>query len=271
MIDAQEAARLVTTADAVLFDWDGCLAVNSALLPGAREILSALSDRSYILSNNSTDHPRDLLALLSYFGIDLPVDNVLLAGHQTLLREAARHARRAINIVAAPQMVALAAELGLMPVHFTDQDVGEVETLVIMRDTSFTFTKLTAAVNAARACKRIVVSNPDLTHPGGDDSVHPETGALLAAIQSCLGNRSPEIEVIGKPNSFLFMAALGKAGVAPGDAVMIGDNPATDGVGARACGMPFVQVHPEAPLTMAELADAVCAIIERTPQRSIIR
>ncbi|MEO7468392.1 MAG: HAD family hydrolase [Sphingobium limneticum] len=265
MIDAQEAARLITSADAVLFDWDGCLAVSGALLPGAREILSALADRSYILSNNSTDHPRDLAGLLEYFDVVLPLENVLLAGHQTLLREASRHGGRAINIVAAPQMVALAAELGLMPVHFTDSDVGEVETLVIMRDTSFTFRKLTAAVNAARACKRIVVSNPDLTHPGGDGSVQPETGALLAAIQSCLGNRSPVIEVIGKPNPFLFLAALDKAGVAPGDAVMIGDNPTTDGAGARACGMPFVQVHPEGPLSMAVLAEAVFTILARTP------
>lgn len=269
MIDPQEAAGLITSAEAVLFDWDGCLAVGGALLPGAKEILRGLSERSYILSNNSTDHPRDLAGMLSYLDVNLPLGHILLAGHQTLVREASRSGGRAINIVAAPQMVALAAELGLFPVHFTDSDVGDVDTLVIMRDTSFTFRKLTAAVNAARSCKRIVVSNPDLTHPGGDGSVQPETGALLAAIQSCLGNRSPVIEVIGKPNPFLFMTALDEAGVAPGDAVMIGDNPTTDGVGARACGIPFVQVHPEGPLTMDLLAKAVCEALERTPQRSI--
>lgn len=261
MTDAQEAARLISSAEAVLFDWDGCLAIGGALLTGAASILRALAGRSYILSNNSTDHPRDLVGMLDYCDIAFPVENVLLAGHQTLLREAARRGSRAINIVAAPQMVALAAELGLMPVQFPDIDIGEVDTLVIMRDTSFSFRKLTSAINAARNCQRIVVSNPDVTHPGGDGFVQPETGALLAAIQACLGDRSPRIEIIGKPAATLFVAALEKAGAAPGAAVMIGDNPTTDGAGARAAGIPYVQVHPEGPLTMALLADAVCALI----------
>lgn len=261
MTDAHEAARLITTAEAVLFDWDGCLAVGGALLPGAKAMLHVLADKSYILSNNSTDHPRDLVALLEEGGVPFPVDHVLLAGHQTLLREAARTGDRAINIVAAPQMVALAAELGLMPVQFADIDVGGIDTLVVMRDTSFTFKKLTAAINAGRACKRIVVSNPDLTHPGNDGSVQPETGALLAAIEAGLGGRTPLIEIMGKPSPGLFLAALEKAGVSPVDAVMIGDNPSTDGAGARSCGIPFVQVHPDGPLTMASLAEAVCPLI----------
>ncbi len=260
MTDAQEAARLITSAEAVLFDWDGCLAVGGALLPGASSILRALAGRSYILSNNSTDHPRDLVGMLEYCDVLFPVENVLLAGHQTLLCEAARSVTRAINIVAAPQMVALAAELGLMPVQSPDIDTDDVDTLVIMRDTSFSFRKLTSAINAARSCKRIVVSNPDLTHPGSDGFVQPETGALLAAIQACLGDRSPKIEIIGKPSATLFVAALEKASAAPGAAVMIGDNPMTDGAGARAAGIPYVQVHPEGPLTMALLADAVCAL-----------
>lgn len=261
MTDAQEAARLITSAEAVLFDWDGCLVVGGALLPGASTILHALAGRSYILSNNSTDHPRDLVGMLDYCGLPFPAENVLLAGHQTLLREAVRTGARAINIVAAPQMVALAAELGLMPVQFPDIDVGEVDTLVIMRDTSFNFRKLTNAINAARNCKRIVVSNPDLTHPGGDGFVQPETGALLAAIQVCLGDRTPKIEIIGKPSATLFISALEKAGTDPAKAVMIGDNPTTDGAGARAAGIPFVHVHPEGPLTMKMLAEAVCALV----------
>lgn len=269
MFNAQEAAGFILAAKAVLFDWDGCLAAGGGLLPGAKDILHALRGKAYILSNNSTDQPRDLVRLLESLEVKFPVDHVLLAGHQTLAREAARLNGRPIRLVAAPQMVAHALNLGLNVVLGNEEEDVAVDTVIIMRDTSFNFRTLTTVVNSARDCRRVVVSNPDLTHPGLGGTVQPETGALFEAIRACLGDRTPEIEIIGKPSPELFIAALKRAGVGPAEAVMVGDNPTTDGAGATASGIPFVHVDPEGPLTMALLAQAVCETLDAETPRSI--
>ncbi|PJG47196.1 hypothetical protein CAF53_02290 [Sphingobium sp. LB126] len=269
VLSPEEAAGFIVTAKAVLFDWDGCLAAGGSLLVGAGDILRALGSKSYILSNNSTDQPRDLTRLLKQFDVMFPLDNVLLAGHQTLACEAARSNGRPICLVAAPQMVAHAMNLGLNLVMGNEEIDEAVETVIIMRDTSFNFRTLTTVVNSVRDCKRIVVSNPDMTHPGLGGTVQPETGALFEAIRACLGDRTPVIEIIGKPSQAMFVAALDRAGVRPAQAVMVGDNPATDGAGAEASGIPFVQVHPEGPLTMALLAQAVCERLASETPRSI--
>jgi len=253
VIEPSEAAGRITAARAILFDWDGCLANGEVLLPGAREVLQSVSNRSYILSNNSTSHPGDLASILERAGIELSAYNILLAGHQTLIEQAIRLPGRPIHLIAAPQMIAFATTLGI------SLDQEGAETMVILRDTGFTFEALTRAVNAARSCRKIILSNQDLTHPGPGNMLQPETGALFAAIQACLGDHAPAVEVVGKPSPGLFRIALQRAGIDAADAVMIGDNPATDGAGAAACGIPFIQVHPTGPLTMARLAEALPA------------
>ena len=258
MTDAQEAACSIAAAKAVFFDWDGCLASGENLLPGASDILGLLADKAYILSNNSTDHPRDFARRLGEAGVRFPVEHILLAGHLALMQESIRSVGQPVHLVAAPQMFAHAANLGLAVVAEDDGGkASDAETIMILRDTSFTFHTLTQAANASRSAKRIVVANPDFTHPGPQGTVQPETGALFAAIRACLGDREPYIEIFGKPNPALFRVALERAGVAPADAVMVGDNPATDGAGATSTGIAFVHVHPEGPLTMARLAAAV--------------
>lgn len=256
------AAEQVASAAAVLIDWDGCLASGGALLPGARALLLALGPRSYILSNNSTDLPGDLMMFLERAQVRIDASHVFLAGHQTLCRQAISTFSRRIHLVASPQMITFAASIGI------GLDADQADTVVILRDIAFTFAKLEAAANAARRCERIVLANPDLTHPAPDGKIAAETGAIFAAIQACLGDHSPTIDIVGKPSPELFKAALDRAGVAAHRAVMIGDNPDTDGAGAAACGIPFIQVHPGGPLTMEALAAEVSSLLEQLPIQS---
>ncbi|USQ95285.1 HAD-IIA family hydrolase [Caulobacter sp. RL271] len=247
MMDLGDGAARLARSRAVLFDWDGCLSNGGRLLPGARELLQALGARAFILSNNSTSQPRDLVRLLADQHVRFDIDRVFLAGHQTLCRQAITAMGQSIHLVASPAMTAFAAAMGIGL-------SGEPRTVVLLRDTSFTFDKLEAAANALRRCGKLVVANPDLTHPGVDGAVVPETGALQAAIAACLDGAPVDIEVIGKPGPFLFETALARAGVAPHEAVMLGDNPTTDGLGARAVGVPFIQIEPGGAVDMAGLA-----------------
>ena len=61
-----------------------------------------------------------------------------------------------------------------------------------------------------------------------------ESEALTAAVPGLA------IPTVGKPRPDLLQLALARAGVAPADAVFIGDTPETDGAAARAAGVEFV-------------------------------
>lgn len=262
MADLDALADQVADADAVLLDWDGCLARGGRLLPGARALLLALGSRAWILSNNSTDVPQGLQRLLEGEQVRLPAERILLAGHHTLCRQAVQCHGRPVHLVANPRMREFAANLGLLHAE------ADVEAVVLLRDTTFTFAKLAAASTAARACGRIVLANPDLTHPGPDGTLAPETGALHAAIRACLGGSPVEVEIIGKPSPAMFDAVLAQAGVEPAYAVMIGDNPTTDGAGATAAGLGFVQVDPDGVVSMAALAPRITTRLASSSRRS---
>ena len=80
----------------------------------------------------------------------------------------------------------------------------------------------------------------------------PETGALLAAVLECLPGLA--FEVVGKPEPGLFRVALERLGVGSGEAVLIGDNPDTDGAGAKAAGVDFIQIGDGAEARFRDLA-----------------
>jgi ribonucleotide monophosphatase NagD (HAD superfamily) len=115
----------------------------------------------------------------------------------------------------------------------------EPDIVLLARDRRFNYAKLMGAANAIRGGAELVVANPDLTHPGIAGRIVPETGSLLQAILACTGPLP--YRVIGKPEAELFRRALARCGAT--SAIVIGDNPATDGAGADRLGLPFFPVE----------------------------
>ncbi len=219
---------------AVLVDLDGCFLAGDRLAPGARELAALAGDRLAVVSNNSTDDPVQVAAALARLGVTLPAARIFLAGATAVERLAAtRPGARTLLLATAP-IRDLAAARGLRP---TDDDA---ELVLVCRDLDFAYPRFERAVRALHGGAELWVANPDLTHPDADGAPVPETGAFLAMLTACVTPR--HLTVIGKPEPPLFESALAACGVAPGDAVMIGDNPATDGAGAAALGIPFLQI-----------------------------
>ena len=111
--------------------------------------------------------------------------------------------------------------------------------LLLCRDEEATFEKIEAAANAARLGARVVLSNPDLTHPAADGMIHTETGALWAAIRAQLESIDP-FAVIGKPNADLVERAVRHLRLRPSELVFLGDNLRTDAPAAAQAGIPFI-------------------------------
>ncbi len=234
---AEPAAETLSAARGFLLDWDGCCAVDNLLVPSAVRFLRANRQRSVIVSNNSSNMAGDFLRILSKAGIEMRAEQIILAGVEALSLAAASDSRRAW-VLSDPRMRHLARRLGV------SVDAESPDLIVLLRDTRFSYLRLERIINAVNRGARLIVSNPDMTHPGRGGTIRPETGALLAAIQACIKIPESQLEIVGKPAAGLFLKGCAVLDQGPASLVMIGDNPATDIAGAEALGMGALLVAP---------------------------
>jgi ribonucleotide monophosphatase NagD (HAD superfamily) len=100
---------------------------------------------------------------------------------------------------------------------------------------AFDYDVLTRAMLAVRGGARLIGTNGDPTYPT-PDGVLPGGGSLVAAVAYASG---VEATVAGKPNRLMVDAVTRRFGPI---SVMVGDQPRTDGVLARALGARFALV-----------------------------
>jgi len=247
----------VAAIDACVIDLDGTLTVGERPTRGARELLAAIGGAYVVLSNDSSHSPAGLALELAALGLDTPVERIVLAGAETIRLLGQERPGAHVLLLASPALEQLAVAQGLVLAPDRPQLV------VLARDERFSYERAANAVNAVLRGAQLVATNADLTHPGADGSIVPETGALLAALRACCP-QAP-CRVIGKPEPYLFVEALRILGTRPERTLVIGDNPATDGAGAQRLGMPFLRVRDcdvtaAAALVRARMrpADAAC-------------
>jgi len=242
-------AEILNRSQAVLLDWDGCIACAGELDVEAIRFITEYQGAIAIVSNNSTCLPADILEILRPSGVVLEPDTIVLAGVEAVRRAVDKNARR-VMMISNRKMEAFAQSHGL---EIAQQ---EVDTVLLLRDTSFHYDQLERAANAIRQGARLIVANPDMTHPGKRGWVVPETGVLLAALMACVDLSTAEVEVIGKPATRLFARACAVVGVHINDTVMIGDNPDTDIAGAEAFGLRSILIGSRSGVTFADLRSA---------------
>lgn len=242
-------APLAAPPRAVLCDLDGCLIAGDRLLPGAAEFARAAGSRLWIVSNNSSDTEATLAARLRGLGLQVAEARILLAGVRAVERLAAARPGAAVELRAAAPLRARAEALGLR------LDAARPEAVLICRDPDFDLAALARVAALMHGGAALFAANADGSHPGPDGVPAPETGAWLAALAAVVPGAVPE--VTGKPGPALYRAALARAGVAPEEALFVGDNPATDAAGARALGIPCRIVAPGGLARLArEIAEA---------------
>jgi HAD superfamily hydrolase (TIGR01450 family) len=221
---------------AVLCDLDGCLMAGDALLPGALDLADRVGNRLWIISNNSTDTPRTLSDRLAGFGLDVGSDRIVLAGATAVEHLAMAGAGVRVCIYGSEAIKGLARAAGLL------LDTDRPDFVLLTRDEHFGYAHLNCMIRQLEEGARLIVANRDMTHPGADGRPVAETGSLLAALLACLpGIRYREI---GKPSSVMYQTVLERLGVEPDEVVAIGDNPATDGEGARQMGIHCTLIGP---------------------------
>src|SRR5215469_11298079 len=109
-----QIAQRVTSAKGLFVDWDGCVMLDDCFIPGADAFLRRFQENATILSNNSTELPHSLAAVLERAEIMIPPCRILLAGHQAINYVMKYHGANRIFMMASREMCAFASEQGLM-------------------------------------------------------------------------------------------------------------------------------------------------------------
>ncbi|MEI2415151.1 HAD-IIA family hydrolase [Orrella sp. JC864] len=224
-------------AQGLIVDLDGTLMREDEPMAGASELLHAYAGRFVIVSNNSTHTAPQLARRLARAGLPVVPQDLVLAGEQAVRHLARTSLDRRLLLCGSTGLKRLASTLGCRLVE------RDAEVVLLALDKSFSYRRLAQLTRELAQGAPLVVTNPDLTHPGPDGQIVPETGALLQALRACV--QPAHTHVVGKPGRAMFAEAVGRLHAAgAGRLVVIGDNPDTDAAGAVAMGLPYLLVGP---------------------------
>lgn len=205
----------------LLIDLDGTLYHGKHRIDGADLLIHRLRENGipYLyVTNNSSRTPAQVAEHLNGMGIPASPEEVCTSS----LAAASYIAREAPGA-----RVAVLGEEGL---HTALRQAGlevteEAPHFVVQGiDRSFSYQSLLRAVQWISSGAVSILTNPDLLLPS-DAGLTPGAGSLGAAIEAASGVKPV---VIGKPSSILMNYATDRLGIAPSEAVVLGDNIRTD-------------------------------------------
>jgi 4-nitrophenyl phosphatase len=116
--------------------------------------------------------------------------------------------------------------------------------VLVALDRSFNYSMMTAALTNVLGGAQLIGTNPDLIRPL-PKGFEPGAGAITQSIAAASG-ATPIF--MGKPEATIINAALSRLGVAPSQAIMIGDKLDTDILAAQRAGVTSIFVETGVPL-----------------------
>jgi 4-nitrophenyl phosphatase len=210
-----------------------------------------------LATNNSSRLPEQYADKLARFGVEVPVERVLTSAQ-------AAAAYLSTVAPAGSHVYAIGGQgvrRALEQRDFVLSDAGATY-VVVGWDRDLTWDKLATAALLIHAGADFIGTNPDTNYPTEQGPV-PGNGAQLAALETTTGVAPV---VVGKPEPWMYEAALRRMGARPGDTAVVGDRLDTDIAGGLRVGLTTVLVlsgiATEADLTTSPVKpDLVCADI----------
>lgn len=200
-----------------LFDLDGTLLRGKRLLPGAKDLVEALSKRKKrvaVLTNNSAFSRLDHAHRLNRLGLPISEETIFTSGHFAALELSRLYPEARWYLLGTPT---LAAELGALGLKLGEEDPDGV---LVGFDTTLSYARLARACRLLEEGALFFATHPDPTCPE-EEGLLPDAGALLALLERATG-RKPD-RIFGKPNPAFLTYVLEKLGLDPKDCLYIGD------------------------------------------------
>ncbi|MBX3062999.1 MAG: HAD-IIA family hydrolase [Anaerolineae bacterium] len=222
----------LTQIRAVVADMDGVLWRGEETLPGTPELFQYLHQQGIpyaLATNNSTRTVQQYVDRVSALGVPITPEQIITSVVVTAeyLRE--RYPRDTPMYVLGSEAV----ETTLIECGYV-LDPEEAKVVVVGLDLRLTYDRLRIAGQRILAGAQFIGTNGDVTLPIPGGKVIPGSGAFLGALQTMTGV-APLI--MGKPQPMMFRVILERLGVHADEALMIGDRPESDILGAKGVGM----------------------------------
>lgn len=235
----------------VIFDLDGVVYRGVDPIPGAADLVAWLHAERVLVrfaTNNSMVARAGYVERLAAMGIPTAVEEIVTSTSATVAH-LARHAPEVHSVLAigADGMQEELAAAGLDVVMADDAGPSEYlgeplgrsfDAVIVGLDPDLDYRRLAIAMTAVASGGRLVATNADSRYPTPLGFL-PGAGSIVAALSVATGVTP---QVIGKPAPAMFEAILESSGVPPGQAVVVGDNPAADVVGAHRAGCAAILV-----------------------------
>lgn len=211
--------------NALLIDLDGTLYHGTRMVPGADELIAALSEKGIpflFLTNNSSAAPETVALRLNKMGIPAKAEQVCTSSMAAAAYIAGRKpgAKVAVFGETGLQGAVVAAGLEL----FEEKEQGCPDYVLQGIDREFSYEKLARAGRWILSGAEFVLTNPDLLLPS-EGGLMPGAGTLGASLEAMTGIKPA---VIGKPSPILMNFAFNRLGVSASEVTIIGDNMMTD-------------------------------------------
>ena len=247
---------LLSSYDHVLLDLDGCVWVQDAPTPHAREALSELRGAGKSLAfvtNDSRQSPEGYVRKLWSLGLQASLEEVVTVGAAIQFLLAERASGAPTFVIGSPAVFRHVADSGQRIVNGTPR-AAEAELVVVAGHDDFDFDELRIATQAVLAGAEMIAADRDRTFPAADGP-RPGTGPIVAALEYATGATA---RTVGKPEPLIFQTAIDRLG--PGRALMVGDRLDSDLGGAAAAGVDAAIV-----LTGVTTREQAEAAIDPTP------
>ncbi len=210
--------------DAYVFDLDGTVYLEDALLPGAGETIAFLRQqhrRTVFLSNNPTRSRTAYADKLTRLGLPTSPDEILTSAAVMVdfLRQRLPGAR--LFVCGEESLMRELTEAGFV----LTTDPRATDAVIASFDRTFAYWKLQVAFDAIRAGARFFATNADrfCPVPGGGQ---PDAAAVIAAIEACTNTHVEA--VVGKPSPYMSRALLNLLQLPPAQCLITGDRLETD-------------------------------------------
>jgi 4-nitrophenyl phosphatase len=227
-------AHMIEMTDAVwMLDLDGVVWRGKTAITGSAAAIATLRARGarvLFVSNNSSLDVSAYLAKLASVGVAAPAEDLCTS------------AMAAAQLAAPGSRVMVLGGIGInealisrsvTPVDAVLSEAQTVDAVIVGLDRQLSYDRLTAAVRAVLAGAALIVTNEDPTFPS-EDGLNAGGGSIGAAV--AYGSGATPL-IAGKPHPAMASLIENRLGKIP--AIMVGDQPITDGALASAMGIPF--------------------------------
>lgn len=221
-----------------LLDMDGVLYHGDHALPHAAELMTWLQNWPFCcITNNPTRSASAVVDKLSRLGFNgIGEGQIITSAEATANWLAEQKPDFRYFAVGATGLHEALARKG--------QEDHDRADFVVVGEGAIDYEDLVIGINLVLQRDAVLVgTNPDASVDGSRGSaqlVLPGGGALMAPFSVATG-RTPLF--VGKPEAPLYLMALERLGLSPGECLMIGDRPDTDILGAQRLGMPTALVR----------------------------